>query len=149
MDPADLRRHIGTPLKQQFLDAFMALRATIIAIPEAEWCRGDRKCDQPVRQAAHLLFAVENYLGGHRGRVGRRFAVPVESFTSIVDAAKCPSRAQFLPWIDEIERIKIAHIDRAVALSLAGSPKKHPPLNRPTYVLRHTAVHLPALGQGS
>jgi hypothetical protein len=147
MQDADLRRHIGQPLKRQFAHAFEALRGTIRTMPRDEWCRGEEKADQPVRQAAHLLLAVENALGGHHGRVGKRFGVPVESFKSAFDPVDCPAPRQFLPWIDQVERIANAHIDRAVEMSITGSAKQHPPLNRPTYILRHTAVHLAILRQ--
>lgn len=147
MDEADLKRHIALPLRREFLLAFSALRETILAIPESEWCSGDRKGTQPIRQAAHLLYAAENYLGGHKARVGKRFGVPIESFRSAFDAEDCPSPEEFLPWIEEVEQIAMDHIDRAVVLSISGAPKKHPPLNRPTYVLRHTVVHLTTLRQ--
>jgi len=147
VETADLKRHIALPLKEEFRAALSALRETILVIPESEWCRGDRKGTQPIRQAAHLLLAVENYLGGHKARVGKRFGVPIESFQRTFDPTDCPSPEEFLPWIDEVEQIAMAHIDRAVKLSITGAPKKHPPLNRPTYVFRHTVVHLTTLRQ--
>jgi hypothetical protein len=73
--------------------------------------------------------------------------VPVESFRSAFDVDGCPPPEEFLPWIEEVEQIAMDHIDRAVALSITGAPKKHPPLNRPTYVLRHSIVHLVTLRQ--
>jgi hypothetical protein len=147
MDEGDLKRHIALPLKREYRAALLALRETIVGMPESEWCAGDRKGTQPVRQAAHLLRAAENYLGGRNARVGSRFGVPVESFRSVFDVDDCPPPEDFLPWIDEVEQIAMDHIDRAVALSITGAPKKYPPLNRPTYVLRHTVVHLVTLRQ--
>ena len=147
MDEADLKRHIAMPLKQEYRAALLALKETIMGMPDSEWSAGDRKGTQPVRQTAHLLLAAENYLGGHRARVGARFGVPVESFRSVVDVDDCPPPEDFLPWIEEVEQLAMEHIDRAVALSITGAAKRHPPLNRPTYVLRHTVVHLVTLRQ--
>ena len=147
MEEADLRRHIADPLKREFRIALSAARETILAFPQSEWCSGQRKGDQPVRQAGHLLLAAEQYLGGHKARVGERFGVPVESFKADFAAADCPPAEAFVPWIKEVEQIAMDHIDRAVTLSINGAPKKHPPLNRPTYVLRHTVVHLTILRQ--
>jgi hypothetical protein len=59
--------------------------------------------------------------------------------------AVCPPPDRFLPWIDEVREIADAHVDRAVKLSISGTPKEYPPLNRPTYILRHTIVHLTIL----
>jgi hypothetical protein len=147
VEEADLKRHIALPLKEEYHNALSALRDTIMVIPESEWCTGDRKGTQPIRQAAHLLLAMENHLGGHKARVGKRFGAPIESFQRNFDPADCPSPEELLPWIEEVEQIAMDHIDRAVELSVTGAPKKYPPLNRPTYVLRHTVVHLVTLRQ--
>jgi hypothetical protein len=141
MEEADLKRHIAYPLKREYREVFAALRETILVIPESEWACGETKGAEPIRQAGHLLLAAENYLGGHRARVGQRFGAPVESFRAVFGAGDCPSPQAFLPWIEEVEQIAMDHIDRAVAVSITGAPKKHPPLHRPTYVLRHTIVH--------
>ena len=147
METADLRRHIATPLMLQFRQALCAVNEAILAFPQSEWCSGQRKGNQPVRQAGHLLLAAEQYLGGHKARVGKRFGVPVESFKADFAAADCPAAEASVPWIKEVEQIAMDHIERAVTLSITGASKKHPPLNRPTYVLRHTVVHLTILRQ--
>ncbi len=142
MNESDLKRHIALPLKKEFATALDALRKTIAAVPADEWCAGEEKHQQPVRQAAHLLFAIENYLGGHKARLGGRFGQPIESFSSVIDPKQCPKPKDMDRWIDEVEAIAMKHIDAAVGKSISGSAKQHPPLNRPTYVLRHTVVHL-------
>jgi hypothetical protein len=147
MEQADLKRHIATPLVREYREALSAVRDAILSFPLSEWCSGEKKSNQPARQAGHLLLAVEQALGGHRSGVGKRFGVPVESFKADFVVADCPSPAAFIPWIKEVEQIAMEHIDRAVALSITGAAKKHPPLNRPTYILRHTIVHLTRLRQ--
>jgi hypothetical protein len=145
METADLKRHVAYPLQREYRELLAALRSTIMAIPAAEWTRGAHKGLEPVRQVGHLLFAIEGYLGGHKARKGGRFGVPVESFKAPFDPAACPPREAFLPWIDEVEALAMAHIDRAVELSVTGAAKTHPPLHTPTYILRHSIVHFVAL----
>jgi hypothetical protein len=145
MDEADLKRHIAYPLQREYREVLEALRATILAIPESEWARGESKGAQPVRQVGHMLYAIESYLGGHRTRQGERFGVCVESFKAAFDPVNCPRRETFLPWIDEVEQIAMDGIDKAVTLSVTGAAKQHPPLHIPTYLLRHTVVHYTTL----
>ncbi|MDP6505055.1 MAG: hypothetical protein QF886_15650, partial [Planctomycetota bacterium] len=140
MEEADLRRHIAEPLKGEFRAALAAVGETILAFPPEEWCSGEEKRYQPIRQAGHLLLGIEQALGGHKSGVGKRFGVPIESFKAEFAPEDCPSPEEFLPWIKEVEQIAMDHIERAVTLSVTGAPKKHPPLNRPTYLLRHTVV---------
>jgi hypothetical protein len=141
MDEADMKRHIADPLKREYREVLAALRDTLMVIPESEWTCGASKGAEPIRQAGHLLLAVEKTLGGHKARVGQRFGVPVESFRAVFDPAGCPSPADFLPWIEEVEQIAKDYIERAATLSITGAPKQHAPLHKPTYVLRHTIVH--------
>ncbi len=145
MERADLKRHIAEPLMVEYRAALSAVRDAILAFPKDEWRKGEKKANQPVRQAGHLLYAIELSLGGHRARVGKRFGVPVESFTANFAAEDCPSAEEFLPWIEEVEQIAMKYIEGAVTKSITGSPKKHLPLRRPTYLLRHTVVHLTLL----
>jgi len=145
MEHADLRRHILEPIVREYQAAFRALRESVMAFPYEEWISGERKANQPVRQACHLLFGVESYLGGHKARMGGRFGIRVESFKSTLDPAQCPPPKAILPWIDEAEGIANAFIAKAVDASLTGTAKRHPPLNRVLYVLRHTIVHLAIL----
>ncbi|HUT61093.1 MAG TPA: hypothetical protein VNA25_24865 [Phycisphaerae bacterium] len=142
MDTEAVRHNILEPIRREYRAAFKTLRQTLSCIPQGQWLEGRRKINEPVRQVCHLLFGVESYLGGHKAKMGGRFGTAAESFTSRIDPKKCPRPSEILRWIDEVVEIADRHIERAVDMSLRGTARQHPPLNRVLYVLRHTTVHL-------
>jgi hypothetical protein len=142
MEIEELVERAAEPVIREYRLAFRGLADSIWAIPEAEWTRGDRPGDVPVRQAAHLLFACVAYGGGHRLKHGQRFGVPVESFQKIVPAEAMPDRQAVLDWIPEVEGLVVGWVTRCARQALTGTRKAHSPLNVPVYVLRHTVVHL-------
>jgi hypothetical protein len=141
MNTAAIRHNVGEPIRAEYVAAFRVLRETLACIPDEEWLSGDSKLREPVRQVCHLLLALEGYLGGHKARSGQRFGTPVDSFVARVDTDSCPSPSDILPWIEELEEVVERHLEKALDLTLSDKAKKHPPLNRALYVLRHTTVH--------
>jgi len=142
MTQSAMFRNVFTPIHNEFTCALNGLRDTIGACPEAEWTKGDPASRIPVRQAAHCLFAIETYLGGHKRKMGQRFGYRCENFRSNVQAGRYPGEKEVLKNLEEVRQIARTYIEEAVKKTLTDKARKHPPLNRVIYVLRHTVVHL-------
>lgn len=137
-----IRHNVIEPIRRECQSFFRTLRETLAQIPEDQWLAGDGKANQPVRQTCHMLFGIENYLDGHKAHKGSRFGTAVESFVAKITPEKCPRPGDLEPWMQEVEAIAYAHLDRAVDASVRGTLRQHPPLGRMLYAMRHAFVHL-------
>ena len=142
MTQSAMFRNVFGPIHREYTCALDGLRDVIKACPGAEWTQGETGSRMPVRQAAHCLFAVETYLGGHKRKMGQRFGCRCENFRSKVPAGRYPPRREVLKNLQEVRPIARAFIEEAVRTTLTDKALRHPPLSRAIYVLRHTVVHL-------
>jgi len=89
-----------------------------------------------------MLFHFEAYLDGHRVKYGQKHGVPVESFKARIEEREYPNQMGVIKQLDSL-RLKIQpFVERIVKRALTGKRKKHNPMGRLEYVLRHTVVHI-------
>lgn len=133
---------IAEPILKEYADFFQGLRDTIQAIPDDEWTKGKRKGDVPVRHACHLVRALARYCTAWKVDYSERFGSATATFSRNVDPEDFPDRAVVLECVGDVEGRVKAWVPEVVRQTVSGSRKRHPPLGRAMYILRHSIVHL-------
>jgi hypothetical protein len=133
---------ISEPVLKEYRDFLRGLRDTIRAMPEEEWASGDKKGDVPVRHACHLLRALARCCSKWKIDYSDRFSGACATFSRNVDPEDFPKRAVVLECVDDVEPRVEAWVPEVVRQTVSGKRKRHPPLGRAMYILRHSIVHL-------
>lgn len=126
----------------QFIRAFTMLRAAVEGFSDEAWFEGETNYQRPVGLALHIVQAAGEYSALSRGDSIDHPLMQVS--WEQPDAARIPSKVEFLEFLDQIEEALanfLIHADLQAPEEIfpwTGTTQ----LSRALYTLRHTQHHL-------
>ncbi len=137
---------ISDSLQRQFERVWESLREAIGNCPDRQWKKGDPAVRIPVRQACHMIGAVEMYAGEKRFAWDRRFGRPVGDFSSDLPAADLPGKDETLEYLDEMRAHTQTWLGKMSDEKLLSPQRSNRHtgdtyLERVVYMLRHSQHH--------
>ena len=132
---------------RQFERVWESLREAIGNCPAKEWKSGDTAVRIPVRQACHIIGAVEMYAGEGPFVPDRKLGLPIGDFNTDIPQSELPDKQQVLDYLEETCKQADAWLHGMGDSRLLSSQRSNRHtgdtfLERAVYMLRHSQHHL-------